>query len=259
MAAFAPADLERWRSTLADTNDWLAARGIAFLFVVAPDKHVIYPEEMPASLRRVNATSRTDQLYRYLESRTDVQLVDVRPALVEAKQRERVYYLTDTHWNDRGALAAYQQIIGVARRAVPAVPPAWTRDDFAPVQRYIEGQDLAGMIGLKRLIGETDVALVPTRPRKARVIEPAGADPSAEEGLIVTEIPGSSLPRAVIVRDSFASRLAPFLSEHFSRAVYEWQNYVDLETVQRERPAVVIQEIVGRHLFSVAPYNDAIR
>ena len=107
---------------------------------------------------------------------TDVQVVDVRPPLMEAKQRERVYYLTDTHWNDRGALVAYQRIVDAARHAVPTVPPAWTRDDFTAVLRHIEGQDLAGMIGLKRVIGETEVALVPKRPRKARVIEPAGAD-----------------------------------------------------------------------------------
>jgi len=64
------------------------------------------------------------------------------------------------------------------------------------------------------------------------------------------------VPRALIIRDSFASGLAPFLSEHFSRAVYLWQNYVGADAVRVEKPAVVIQEIVGRHLLAVAPYND---
>ena len=43
------------------------------------------------------------------------------------------------------------------------------------------------------------------------------------EGRLVPEITGSTLPRAVIFRDSFVSPLVPFLSEHFSRAVYLWQ------------------------------------
>jgi hypothetical protein len=55
---------------------------------------------------------------------------------------------------------------------------------------------------------------------------------------------------------SFASGFAPFLSKHFGRAVYLWQNYVGADAVLQEKPAVVIQEIVGRHLLSVAPYND---
>ena len=42
---------------------------------------------------------------------------------------------TDTHWNDRGALVAYQQIINAVRARVPSTPPAWTRDDFDAVER----------------------------------------------------------------------------------------------------------------------------
>ena len=76
-------------------------------------------------------------------------------------------------------------------------------------------------------------------------------------GRIVTEIPGSTLPRAVVFRDSFASRLAPFLSEHFSRVVYLWQNNFDVDVIRAERPDVVIQEIVGRHLAYVSPYSNA--
>jgi alginate O-acetyltransferase complex protein AlgJ len=117
---------------------------------------------------------------------------------------------------------------------------------------------LAGMMGLKRVLREQDLVLVPTRPRLARVVEPAGAKPTAEEGRLVTEIPGSRLPRALIFRDSFASRLVPFLSEHFSRAVYLWQNDFDANAVIKERPDVVIQEIVGRHLYSFIPSPELV-
>ena len=80
----------------------------------------------------------------------------------------------------------------------------------------------------------------------------------AQEGRLVTEIPGSSLPRAVIFRDSFVSRLAPFLSEHFSRAVYLWQNDFDADAVAAEHPDVVIQEIVGRHLYGFIPSPELV-
>src|SRR4029434_6512779 len=39
---FTGAELELWRQTLQDINDWLGAQGIAYLFVISPDKHVIY-------------------------------------------------------------------------------------------------------------------------------------------------------------------------------------------------------------------------
>ncbi len=249
-------ELDEWRTTLSDTRAWLAARGTAFVFTVAPDKHVIYPDQMPSSIRRIGRTTRTDELLTELQRDASLVVVDVRPALLRARTHERVYHMTDTHWNDRGAFAAYEQIVAAVRTLLPSVPPAWKRTDFGAVARTIEGQDLAGMIGLKRVLTETDLTLAPVRPRRARVVEPAGEAPNAEVARLVTEIAGSSLPRAVIVRDSFASALAPFLSEHFSRAVYLWQNYVDVKTVEDEHPDLVIQEIVGRHLLSVAPYDD---
>ena len=54
-----------------------------------------------------------------------------------------------------------------------------------------------------------------------------------------TRMPG--LPRAVMFRDSFASWLIPFLSEHFSRIVFSWEYSFDRALVEREHPDVVIQ------------------
>ena len=224
-------------------------------FVVNADL-IQYVEETPDTIVRINGMSRADQLYSALQ---DMGLaVDTRPALFEAKARERIYQRTDTHWNERGAFAAYQQIINAVRTRVPATPPAWTRADFTSGARDVEAMDLAGMMGLKRVLREEDLMLVPIRPRRARVIEPAGAVPTAQEGRLVTEIADPTLPRAVIFRDSFTSRLVPFLSEHFSRAVYVWQNDFDSHVVEDERADVVIQEIVGRHLYSFIPSPELV-
>jgi alginate O-acetyltransferase complex protein AlgJ len=248
--------LANWREAIVRANSWLRSRGIAYVFTIAPDKHVIYEEMMPASIVRVADVARTDQLFTTLQ---DTGLaVDVRASLFEAKTRERVYQLTDTHWNDRGALVAYQRIIDAVRARVPSTPAAWSRDDFEARELVVEGFDLAGMMGLKRVLRDVDLTLVPRRPRRARVVEPPGAAPTDEEGRLVTEIDDPSLPRAVIFRDSFVSRLVPFLSEHFSRAVYLWQNDFDAIAVEREHPDVVIQEIVGRHLYGFIPSPELV-
>ena len=245
-----------WRAAILGARDWLRARNIAYVFTIAPDKHVIYADQMPATLVRVGDVSRANQLFIALQDAGIA--VDVRQELFSAKVRERVYQQTDTHWNDRGALVAYQQIITAVRARVPRTPAAWSRSDFTPVDRIVEGLDLAGMMGLTRVLREVDMTLVARRPRRARVLEPAGAQPTDEEGRLVTEIDDPSLPRAVIFRDSFASRLVPFLSEHFSRAVYLWQNDFDADVVTKEHPDVVIQEIVGRHLYNFIPSPELV-
>jgi len=251
-----PGALANWREAVARAREWLQARGIAYVFTVAPDKHVLYGEEVPSTIEKVGDVSRADQLYTTLQ---DLGVtVDVRQSLYEAKTRERIYQKTDTHWNDRGALVAYQRTIDAVRARVPRTPPAWTRDDFETTESVVPGMDLAGMMGLTRVLREINLTLTPRRPRRARVVEPAGAAPSDELGRIVTQIDDPSLPRAVIFRDSFVSRLAPFLSEHFSRAVYLWQNDFDASAVSAEHPDVVIQEIVGRHLYNFIPSPELV-
>jgi alginate O-acetyltransferase complex protein AlgJ len=47
------AELANWRAAIVRARDWLRARGIAYVFTVAPDKHVIYSEEIPPTLARI--------------------------------------------------------------------------------------------------------------------------------------------------------------------------------------------------------------
>ena len=173
-------EIANWRDAVGRAGAWLRARGVAYVFAVAPDKHTIYGEYMPAAIVKVGEVSRTDQLYTGLQ---DLGVaIDVRPSLFEAKARERIYQKTDTHWNDRGAFIAYQRIVNAVRVRVPRTPPAWTREDFDAAQAVVPGMDLAGMMGLTRVLTETNLALVPRRPRRARVVDPVGSAPTDELG-----------------------------------------------------------------------------
>jgi len=259
-ARMTDAELERWRQTLVDNRNWLRARGIEYVFTLAPDKHVIYPEFLPPTIHRLGDENVMDQLAAYLLAKTDLTFVDLKAALLEAKAQERLYDRTDTHWNRRGAYVGYRALVSAVAARVPGVEPPWSHSDFTPARSTQAGQDLAVMLGLSDVLPEESLSLTPLRPRQARVIEPENPSPNGDEGYLVTEIPGSSLPRAVVFRDSFTSRLIPYLSEHFARTVYLWQNDLDPAVVVKEHPAVVIHEIVGRHLARLVPYEyDAVR
>ena len=247
---FTPEDLAAWRDALAGIRDALRARGIAYVFVLAPDKHVVYPEYMPSTIHRLHRQYRMDQLLDYLEANTDLPIVDLRRPLAEGKARERVFHLTDTHWNDRGAFIGSNEILRAA--ALAGVHPD-SREDFVEGEHTRPGLDLAEMLSAAPLFTETSLDLVPRRPRRARLIEPTDLREGYEVAKVVTEIDDRSLPRTVVFRDSFGTGLIPFLSEHFSRAVYLWQNNVDMDVVDAEKPALVIHEIVGRRLQTLDP------
>ena len=62
----------------------------------------------------------------------------------------------------------------------------------------------------------------------------------------------ADLPRAIMYRDSMAIPLIPLLAENFSRSVYVGSRQLDPAFVLRERPDVVIEEMVERSMLAPA-------
>jgi alginate O-acetyltransferase complex protein AlgJ len=143
------AELRSWQALLEDRRDWLAARGIKYLVVFAPNKSTIYPENMPRAYNRLDRLSRLDQLIAHLRSHTTLSVVDLRPALLEAKRREQVYYRTDTHWNNRGAYVGYAAIMESLSRWYPGLKPL-PRSAFPDSHRKEPGRDLALLLNLRQ-------------------------------------------------------------------------------------------------------------
>jgi alginate O-acetyltransferase complex protein AlgJ len=250
-------ELEVWRETLLRRRAFLTARGIRYLLVIAPDKQMIYPEYMPDALRRLRNDFRADQLIAHMRLTTpDLHILDLRPAIIAAKPTGLLYHRYDTHWNDRGGLVGYQQIARALQQWLPRMQPL-QRSDF-DTDPTVPSGDKTTMLGLRDAGKVAMPGLVLRRGESYRIVEPEHPDPYGESGLIVTENNDKSLPKAVIYRDSFGGRLIPFLSEHFSRASYLWQNEFDFDQVERDKPDVLIQEYVGRHFFTYGPYPGII-
>lgn len=256
---FSEEEVDRWVRVIRARRDWLKARGIRYLFVVAPGKCTIYPEYMPRSLNKVRDELRWDQLLKRLRGPDGVDVVDLRPALWKAKAVRRTYHKNDSHWNDFGAYVAYCELMRHLRKHDPDAA-AWPMDDFRIVIENTEGGDLASMVRSPIPFHDTLILLVPKRPRRGggRIVsESHGADSGRD---VVSEIADPALPTAVIVHDSFMSALSPFLNEHFRRARYRATGKFPHELIERERPAIVIDEMVERGLMNPHPRNpDPVR
>lgn len=252
---FTAAEIETWRATLQRTADFLAGRGIAYVFAVAPEKATVYPEFLPGGMHPRRGPTRTDQLVADLRAHSTVPVVDLRDGLLAAKPRQRLFHLTDTHWNDVGAVVAYRQILQALGSEVPGLEAPAADDAFELTPSHDPGGDLAWMLGLYRTLGETSLRMVPRQPRRARVVEPSDGDTRFAVPRVVTVVDDARLPRAVVYRDSFGSALVPLLAEHFQRMVALWEYDVVPATIREEQPQVVIQEWVGRRLYNRPPYD----
>lgn len=252
-------ELQRFRATLEERRDWLARRGIRYLFVPTPNKSTIYPEYLPPAINRVHARSRLDQLLDYLRRRSDVEFLDLRPALRRRKRVERVFHKTDSHWNDLGGYWAYREIAERLRRFFPGIRPLTTAQ-IAVGRREGPGGDLADLLNLQEdVFRETYITVRPLAPFRAREGRPTpGFRPRAPwVRLVASECPAGEVASAVMVRDSFAHQLMPFLSEHFRRIVYvwDWELHAFPDVILKERPSVVIDQMAERSLLNIMPKN----
>ncbi len=252
---FTPKDLERYQKILEGRRDWLAERGIPYLFVILPNKDTIYPEFMPPAYTKVRPKSRADQLIDHMKAHSTVTILDVREDLRRAKERDVLYDLTDTHWNARGAFIAYEQIVEALSAWFPEMH-SLPRSEFRDVEIPLPGGDLARMLGLPAQMPESRLGLAPLQARQARQTDEVFPLPAGFEPYRITtamECDNTELPRAVMFRDSFSQHLIPFLSEHFERIFYFWDYDFDRSLVLRERADVVIQEMVERSLMGPLP------
>jgi hypothetical protein len=240
---FTERELARWRADLEERRRWLAERGIRYLVVVAPNKETIYPEQMPEAITRLRRDSRLDQLLAELRRAPAVDVLDLREALVRARGTQRVYHVTDTHWNDAGALAAKRAIVERLRAWFPEMNAVETSGRFEVLRE--RGGDLARLIALEDRFREDRIVFVPagvpTPPQRLRS--------STSADLVLRECGSCKGPVVVMQHDSFGEALAPLLQPHFPRLGLVGGAALDRALIERERPQVVIQEFVERALM----------
>ncbi len=276
VAPLSEKDLHKMAVIMQERQSFCERMGARYFLVIVPDKHTIYPEFLPEWMSKANAKSHVDQIVEYLRAHTTVTVIDLRDAMMEAKKyaqenlKTEAYFKTDTHWNELGAFFGYREIMKRIAQWFPALRPM-ELSEFNLKNITVKGGDLAILAGLKDQYSFTSVSLEPKTPFSAKKIIDVGEfykdhfpklvlnekTVHMDFGIFAMETGKTSLPRAVMFRDSFSSWLVPYLSEHFSRIIYYWvihetdkyDFYSDI--VAHERPAIVINEMAERTLVQM--------
>jgi len=251
------ADLESWREALEAQRDAVESLGARYLLALAPNKETTYPEKLPDRMDPIGP-ARLDQLLAHLRRHSDIEFVDLRDALIEAKRSDRVgdwtYFPQGTHWYGRGALAAYRAIVAALKPHFPGLEPL--KDDELDARQY--GQDSwAQRMYVFDHFPQDCLAFVPRTPRAHVVHE----SPGWSGGERVTAVDDERLPRAVFLHDSMLAYFEPLMAEHFQSSAFLWTNHFDVARIAAAKPDVVVVTHVERVLahdrpLEYRPIND---
>jgi alginate O-acetyltransferase complex protein AlgJ len=241
---FTDRELRDWQAVLESRTSWLEKLGCRYFMIVPPNAHLVYPEDLPDSVRLARVRPIL-QLIRHLEdSQSSAQLIYPLEEILAAKPHPLLYPLTDTHWTAHAAFVAYQCL---AREIAPVVPMnVVLKEDLV----YYEVPWM-GELGFKVDPKEESLTVTASvRRPPARLISDNRV---INTGLVVvTECPEAPPTKCLIFGDSFTHGLLQPLASSFRRVVFACLTTVDHELVREEQPDVVIS-VTNERFFMRVP------
>ncbi|CAF3710330.1 unnamed protein product [Rotaria sp. Silwood1] len=166
------------QKNLEAENKWFTQQNITFLILPSPDKHSIYSEYLPWQYNTIVGPSRQAQIFEHMKLHSNLQLVDVRQALLTAKKVHGLdtYFKTDSHWNTIGAFFAYEEVM---KRLLIIYPQfvAHRFEDFVADRKLKQVGDLARMANLDmshilehQLVPKQNATFYSMGPKKDKIL-----------------------------------------------------------------------------------------
>ena len=254
---FSREELIQVRRTQTARAQWLRGKNIAYYLVVVPNKQTIYPEFLPENIRKIGQTTQIDQVKELFHHDTLIHFLDLREELFARKKEHDLYLFGDTHWNDMGAFYGYQKIIQMITQDFPALAAHTVCRDSLKLQYHRNFR--GNLVNIARLGKMYEHDLPVLMPAYTSRIDSG----RTQTHLLPTVYPqyraypeifhsgNENLPKALIIRDSFTRPMVPWLSEHFSTAVYLWDGWrylIHKDIVEAEKPDLVMIIMLEEYL-----------
>ena len=211
------------------------ANGARFMFTVAPNKNTLYPEYMPYTYSaEVSGTRNRDLLHNALRD-SGVNYCDLFDPL--SAQDETLYFAQDSHWNNKGALLAYNEVLDSLQKQ---------HDDYSAAE-VTRRKDFRGDL--------------------SKMLYPVSSDPeynyyygaedkysyttdtkSVEDTLIQTSNPNAS-GTLYMYRDSFGNALVPFFASAYGNATFTKAFPMNIrQDLAANKPDTFVMELVERNI-----------
>ena len=238
---FTKSELNKIKNNIIERKKWLAKNKIKLYIAIAPNKHVVYQENLPFHYPKKE--TRKDQLIAFIKSEINFNIIDLGKQFNVKKQSNRLYKKLDSHWNDLGAFYATQTLVSVIKKDFDIEELKLVDYKIDSIKK--NNGDISKMINYKN-----DVNVIKLTPKfKMEVVDLDLPKYYNEQSISESRHKNKSKNfKVLLFRDSFSSALKPFINNTFGETTFIWSHKFDKELILKEKPDMVIMEYVERYL-----------
>lgn len=253
--------------------------GSKVIYLVVPSSAVVYPETLPEGYAKASGESIYDAFSSIAKQQgaTVIYPLDTMKAHKNDGAGYEIYSRTDSHWTTYGAYFGVSALMDHISKTVPSAKPRTAQEmgfytaelyagdalfsfgDNTGFENYSQATSDGGatkITGIKEVATlynlkmPTDTLSKITRNKKSLYLTK-----DIEKADTFTNINGSGLPTAVIVRDSFGRTAYDMINDRFSKVWWMQENSFKYENVENEiyknKPDYVIYIVSERNLHKI--------
>ena len=226
-SGFKAPDTKTLYSNMAAVNALSSQSGVPVYFALIPDKAEIYAGRLPSNAPNASEKDIIDYCYAQSEART----VDMLSPLKNHAD-EYIFYRTDHHWTSRGAYYGYTALAGAMEFPVNDIghyEVERVSDDFFGTLWSSSGFSWVAPDSIDIFVGPPDDLSITNYPSGTPVTgslydysflskkDKYAFFMGGNTPLQVIETGADHAPSLLILRDSYADSLIPFLLDDFSQ------------------------------------------
>ena len=218
-------------------------------FLLAPNAANILSDKLPVAVSTANQNRYMDDFFKTVES-LGITPIDVRDTFKEAKKDTQLYYRTDHHWTTDGAYLAFGQVDSVMELKNKVTYTDYAvKNDFrgtlASKSGFVNGMDDAIKIYLPAEDSEgyenSVIYYSDTKEKTTQFYQVDSLDTKdaytvfggSNHPMYTVRTPLDTDRHLLLIKDSYANSMVPFLSQCFSEIVvvdprYFYDNIQDI-------------------------------
>lgn len=245
-------------------SDYYKSIGKEFVLVFTPSKASVYTEYVFGNYQITETL--IDQVTDYLLENTDVKVINVKDAEINAKDKGNLYLKTDTHWNQLGTYYAYLDIVeklndyglDIGEAVIPDFETLKSDGEFSKMlgKNYLldseEAYNAVWNYNTKHYINDDNEAIKAITEFNSNVDYMSA---NKIEPMMFVNINAQTDKKVLMYVDSMWSPgrgLPKYLSENFSEIMYTRMRTIDYNVDEIYDADVIFYSITERYIPALA-------